>query len=237
MFATVLTIANSAVGQGQLPPVPPLPQPAKPVLTVDLPTSSQVFPDGGFPTFPAKPEGGIPAADAVEPPPGPLDLLLAPPNTDYGPGYYPGMFQDAPGALEPRPNSYLTPGFYNQPGYNAGSDFAHQLRTIEIYAPAGYEARDQQVTPGTPEFILLTPPAPVTQEERDRFVVRGLVPGSFLVPGTNTSFRMRGFVRLMGFYDFDPIGKRRLLRAQHDPGAAGSRRERQHERANVAHRI
>ena len=32
------------------------------------------------------------------------------------------------------------------------------------------------------------------------------MPGSFLVPETNTSFRLRGFVRLAEFYDFNPIG-------------------------------
>jgi len=32
------------------------------------------------------------------------------------------------------------------------------------------------------------------------------MPGSFLVPGTNTSFRLRGFVRLMGLYDLNPSG-------------------------------
>jgi hypothetical protein len=59
-----------------------------------------------------------------------------------------------------------------------------------------------------PEFTFIPPPVPVTPEERERFVVRGIFPGSFLVPGTNTSFRLRGFVRLTGLYDFDPIGSR-----------------------------
>jgi hypothetical protein len=31
-------------------------------------------------------------------------------------------------------------------------------------------------------------PAPITPEERQKFVTRGIFPGSFLVPGTNTSF-------------------------------------------------
>jgi hypothetical protein len=35
-----------------------------------------------------------------------------------------------------------------------------------------------------------------------------MAPGSFLVPMTNTSFRFRGFVRLTGLYDLDPIGSR-----------------------------
>lgn len=38
------------------------------------------------------------------------------------------------------------------------------------------------------------------------FVTRGMMPGSFLVPGTNTSFRLRGFVRLSAFEDLEPIG-------------------------------
>jgi hypothetical protein len=76
------------------------------------------------------------------------------------------------------------------------------------YAPFGYEARepaDGQV-PGVPEFTPITAPARVTPEEAAKFLTRGLAPGSFLVPGTNTSFRLRGFVRLTGLYDFNPIG-------------------------------
>jgi hypothetical protein len=84
--------------------------------------------------------------------------------------------------------------------------YAVQPRTIVEYAPPGYEARDQQDGPGVPEFRPIPPPVPVTPEERLRYVVRGIVPGSFLVPGTNTSFRLRGFVRLTGLYDINPIG-------------------------------
>ncbi len=76
------------------------------------------------------------------------------------------------------------------------------------YAPRGYEAREFQDAPGAPEFVRISPPVRVTDEEREKFVVRGIMPGSFLVPGTNTSFRLRGFVRLTGLYDFDPIGSR-----------------------------
>jgi hypothetical protein len=198
-----------APAQGQLPPVPaPAPAPAatlpRTAISIETGTASQVFPDGGFPEFKPAAEGGLPGI--LQPDAGPLYPLLAPVATDYGPGYYPGTFQDAPGALEYRPETGVTPLYYAQPGYNAQAAYATQLRTVEIYAPAGYEARDQQWGPGTAEFTPITAPVPVTPEERERFVVRGLVPGSFLVPGTNTSFRMRGFVRLMGLYDFDPIG-------------------------------
>ena len=77
---------------------------------------------------------------------------------------------------------------------------------VADYAPPGFVARDQQDGPGVPEFAPIPPPVPVTPEERLKFVTRGIVPGSFLVPGTNTSFRLRGFVRLTGMYDFNPIG-------------------------------
>jgi hypothetical protein len=78
------------------------------------------------------------------------------------------------------------------------------------YAPAGYEARetDEGQAPGVPEFTPITAPVPVSQADLERFVTRGLSPGSLLVPGTNTSFRFRGFVRLTGLYDFNPIGSR-----------------------------
>jgi hypothetical protein len=78
------------------------------------------------------------------------------------------------------------------------------------YAPHGYEARetDEGQAPGVPEFTPITAPVRITPEEAARFVTRGLAPGSFLVPGTNTSFRFRGFVRGTGLYDFNPIGSR-----------------------------
>src|SRR5262249_60364452 len=77
-------------------------------------------------------------------------------------------------------------------------------------APLGYEPREGEEgqARGVPEFTPITAPAPITPEERQKFVTRGLFPGSFLVPGTNTSFRFRGFVRLTGLYDFNPIGSR-----------------------------
>jgi hypothetical protein len=78
------------------------------------------------------------------------------------------------------------------------------------YAPYGYEARedDEGQAPGVPEFTPITAPDPLTPEELRKYVTRGLAAGSFLVPGTNTSFRLRGFVRLTGLYDFNPIGSR-----------------------------
>src|SRR5262249_4851964 len=62
--------------------------------------------------------------------------------------------------------------------------------------------------PGVPEFTPIPTPLPVSPLDSDRFVTRGMFPGSFLIPGINTSVRFRGFVRLTGLYDFDPIGSR-----------------------------
>ena len=45
-----------------------------------------------------------------------------------------------------------------------------------------------------------------TDLERDKFLTRGLFPGSYLIPGTNTSFKWYGFVRLDGIFDANPIG-------------------------------
>jgi hypothetical protein len=104
------------------------------------------------------------------------------------------------------PTSPRLPSYFYQQSYY--EEPVVSPRSVVEYAPPGYEARDQQVTPGTPEFTPITPPTPVTPEERDKFVTRGIFPGSFLVPGTNTSFRIRGFVRLMALYDFNPIGSR-----------------------------
>jgi hypothetical protein len=92
---------------------------------------------------------------------------------------------------------------YRQTYYNVGGG-----RMLPDYAPEGYEARDQQEGPGEPLFTGLTPPPRITAEERNKYVTRGLYPGSFLAPGTNTSVRFRGFVRLAGMFDFDPIESR-----------------------------
>jgi hypothetical protein len=174
---------------------------------VEAPAPSQVFPEGGFPATPPAPEGGIPAS-ASQLGPGLPHPELQPPISDYGlPGAYPRDQQEGPGVAEffhptssPLPDYFYRPAYYERPVVSP--------RSVEEYAPPGYEARDQQVGPGTPEFTPIPTPVPVTPDERDKFVVRGIFPGSFLVPGTNTSFRLRGFVRLMGLYDFDPIGSR-----------------------------
>lgn len=122
----------------------------------------------------------------------------------------PNFIQNAP-ALNPSPSSrdrvsdpipeyVYDPDYYDQP--------IAEVDQVADYAPPGYAARDYQSAPGDPEFTRISPPVRVTQEEREKFVVGGIVPGSFLAPGTNTSFRLRGFVRLAALYDFKPIGLR-----------------------------
>jgi hypothetical protein len=207
--AAVVALGSASAARAQAPaPSPksaPAAQPAQPADLVESPSPSQVFPEGGFPTTPPSSEGGIPAT-AAKPGLATPHPELHSPISDYGPsGYEPREQQQAPGVPEfyrpftgPLPAYFYRPAYYEQPVVSP--------RTVEEYAPPGYEARDQQLGPGTPEFILITPPLPITPEESERFVTRGIFPGSFLVPGTNTSFRLRGFVRLMGLYDFNPIG-------------------------------
>jgi hypothetical protein len=171
-----------------------------------------VFPDGGFPTNLSTAQAGTPAAAQPAPgtPPAPGTAQAQAPKADYAPaGLAPRGIQEAPGVpeffhpiSEPLPDYYYQPAYYNKPGVGA--------RAIADYAPPGYEAReiDEGQAPGVPEFTPIPAPVPVTPEERQKFVTRGLFPGSLLVPGTNTSFRFRGFVRLTGLYDFNPIGSR-----------------------------
>jgi hypothetical protein len=203
-------IDATILAQSPPAPTPQAPQSAqsqRPAIETEIFTRSKVFPDGGFPEFPPVPEGAFPTVPS-KPAIGFTDPSLHPADSDYGPGGYPARdVQDGPGVPEfyiprsdPLPPYYYRPEYYEQ--------LIGGPKTVIWYAPPGYEARDQQYGPATPEFIFLTPPAPVSPEERQKFVVRGVVPGSFLVPGTNTSFRFRGFVRLMGLYDFDPIGSR-----------------------------
>jgi hypothetical protein len=201
------------VARAQPPLLPPQPIPAaqatKPIDQVEAARPSIVFPDGGFPATPSAPEGGVPAPTARLGPPVPY-TESQPPSPDYAPpGLYPRGIQEAPGVPEfyrpiasPLPPYYYRTDYYERTGIGA--------RPIADYAPPGYEPRetDEGQAPGTPEFTPITAPLPITPEERQKFVTRGLFPGSYLVPGTDTSFRFRGFVRLTGLYDFNPIGSR-----------------------------
>lgn len=177
---------------------------SKPADPIEKPERSVVFPDGGFPIGPSATDGGIPAV--ISRPSTGYDPALQSPISDYAPyGMFPRDLQDGPGVPEfYRQYSAVLPSYFYEPSYYERPIVSP--RSVLIYAPPGYEARDQQVTPGTPEFTPIPVPTPVTPEERQKFVTRGIFPGSFLVPGTNTSFRLRGFLRLMAMYDFDPIG-------------------------------
>lgn len=174
----------------------PLPQPMGEARAAE----SQVFPGGRFPAFPqptTQPAASVEAAAD--------DPALQSTGSDYGPGYISDDYETAlgPGELY-RPLPDQLPEFYYEPEYYDASGIG--VRPLADYAPDGYEARDYQSAPGVPEFSPLTPPPRPTAEGASRYVTRGIVPGSFLVPGTNTSFRLRGFVRLAGLYDFSPIG-------------------------------
>jgi hypothetical protein len=106
------------------------------------------------------------------------------------PGFEPRGYQNAPGVpeyapeyrrwSEPVPEYIYDPEYYNTP--------YREIKQLADYAPQGYETRDYQSAPGDPEYSPLTPPVYVTQAEREKFVVGGIAPGSFLAPGTNTSF-------------------------------------------------
>jgi len=110
----------------------------------------------------------------------------------------------------------VTPGMGNSPrasalpAYIYTSEYYNRdyggIRPAAEYAPSGYYPRDQQEGPADPEYFRLYPPPQLTAEERDKFLAHGLMPGSILVPGTNTSILLRGFLRLAALYDFEPIG-------------------------------
>ena len=76
------------------------------------------------------------------------------------------------------------------------------------FAPPGMQLNDPQGGIGAALYRPLRIPSPdqmPTDLDREKFVTRGLFPGTYLVPATNTSFRWYGFVRLDGIYDFNPI--------------------------------
>lgn len=111
--------------------------------------------------------------------------------------------QTAPGAADPSPGEIIPSAVYSPEYYERIFGGA---RPVAEYAPPGFQPRDQQEGPGVPEYSRLTVPRELTPEEREKFATRGVYPGSVLVPGTSTSFRFRGFARLAGLFDFDPVG-------------------------------
>jgi len=192
--------------QTSLPPLwdalpPSVPVPAK------APSTSLVFPDGGFPDYLNSPGGSIPTRVAL---PGLGDLYppLMPTPAEYDQrGLVPRGVQQPPGVPELfRPTAPPLPDYFYQPGYYYDPT-GIGARPLADYGPPGHAPREdpQGEAPGVPQFTPITPPEPITAEERQKFVTRGEFPGSFLVPGTNTSFRFRGFVRLVALYDFNPI--------------------------------
>jgi hypothetical protein len=112
--------------------------------------------------------------------------------------------QSIPGALDRDPLADDLPARYYSPRPYRDTEGA--VRAIADYGPPGYQPREQQEGPAVPEHARIAPPTLITEDERDDLVVRGIYPGSFLAPGTNTSVRLRGFVRLGALMDFDPIG-------------------------------
>jgi hypothetical protein len=192
----------------ELPHALPSAQLAKPVALPEPSNPSIVFPEGGFPADVSAPEGGIPAS-TTKPVPGIPHPEVHPPISEYSPppSVDPQPYLDGPGVEElyepsssPLADYFYLPSYYETPGIGA--------RALADYAPPGYEAREWHDAPGAAEFTPISPPVPVTPEERQKFVTRGLFPGSYLVPGTDTSVRWRGFVRATGIFDFNPIATR-----------------------------
>ncbi len=138
-----------------------------------------------------------------------LTLAFQPPELSTAPIEYPSSdTQDAPGATtdlaDDEYRAPALPAYFYEPWYY--NNYGIGARPLADYAPPGYEPRDYQDAPGVPEFSRITPPPRPPAGDVGLVVTRGMYPNSFLIPGINTSFRMRGFVRLMALGDFEPIG-------------------------------
>jgi diadenosine tetraphosphatase ApaH/serine/threonine PP2A family protein phosphatase len=195
--------------QSPLPPSVPAsaPKPANVSVPVSTGSPSQVFPDLSILNAPTSPPASVPVVTLSTAQgqgggvsPGPY------PSADYAQPGIPRDGQTVPGLDYYRYKDEYLPFYYYQPNYYERADVG--ARPFADYAPPGFEAREFQDAPGAPEFTRLSVPPQITEEERQKFVTRGMMPGSFLVPGTNTSFRIRGFVRGTAIYDFQPIGSR-----------------------------
>ncbi len=158
----------------------------------------------------ARSQAPVPQAQPAPPARSPIPVELPPPSQVFPDGGFPtNLLPEVPipeRTPQPGPGSLFTPlppasPNYARPGVGA--------RPIADYAPPGYLPRDPQGGIGATLYQPVPIPTPEqmpTDLDREKFVTRGLYPGTFLVPGTNTSFKWYGFVRLDGIYDFNPIG-------------------------------
>lgn len=157
--------------------------------------------------------GGANTARAQAQPPAPQPAPAAPPAIPAEPvspslvfpeGGFPTS-RPAPEGAIPGPGEQPGLGSLYTPIQRPGAGY----RPVSDYTPPGRVYRDPQPGVGVPLYQalpVLTPEQVPTDVERDKFVTRGLFPGTYLVPGTNTSFKWYGFARLDGIFDFDPIG-------------------------------
>lgn len=198
----------SAPTSASLPTRLPEPLFGAPLNSALSPGASQVFPDG-FPKLLSTPGAERPAASAQ-----PVEVLPYPvtpypelhaPDSDYGStDNFVHPSDEAPGVFNYSvfssvfPDYYYRAEYYDTPGIGA--------RPLADYAPSGYETREYESAPGEAEFTPITPPPRTSPAAANNFVTRGMMPGSFLVPGANTSFRLRGFIRLAALEDLQPIG-------------------------------
>ncbi|MEZ6073488.1 MAG: DcaP family trimeric outer membrane transporter [Pirellulales bacterium] len=206
-MSTLCGIAEVALGQVRLPPVenaPPLVFPAQPVSAPLVGLASPIA-TAAPRVFAAPAVYEFAPVPAVQTSVAPRPMFVAQPAPGVSPGEYLGEdTQDAPRAMNVFDDvRNLPPYYYDYWYYNT---YGIGARPLPDYAPPGYEPRDYQDAPGVPEFSRITPPPLPSEVDTGNFVTRGMYPGSFLVPGVNTSIRLRGFVRLAALGDFDPIG-------------------------------
>lgn len=144
------------------------------------------------------------APSVVDPAPDPAAPGLGSPYL----GQASGDYQNAPGYLPPIPGPGGLGRLYVPRPYTK-EDYLRPAvgpRPYANYAPSGLYPSDYQEAPGLPLYRPILPDSSTPPGVADRLVERGLFPGSYLVPGSNTSFRFSGFVRLGATYSLKPIG-------------------------------
>jgi len=95
-------------------------------------------------------------------------------------------------------------------------------RTIHENGPPGYvRRRHLDESPANPTFLSTTFPQPKTpqteEEKKKQFVTAGSFPKSILIPGTNTSIGLGGFIRMNALYSLKPIGDDRQFNVSSIP--------------------
>jgi hypothetical protein len=181
-MAVILGLLSASYVRAQVPNPPPTPSFLPPASSLPAQPPPSLPPPVLSPVLADQPSSSQASSEGGVPP-----STLPSHQGGLAPGI-PGLYGPVPVVAQPTTTVYVP-------------------RSIADYAPPGLQPRPPQAGAAYPLYTPLDVPRPeISPEERSKFVTAGLFPGTYLIPGTPTSLKFYGFVRLDGIFDFNPIG-------------------------------